>query len=86
MAAKTEYPHIILDENEVPTIEGTSMKVAELVIEHIAYGWSPEELHLEKEISRRLKRVEELRKQAEKSPSPLVHRLKVQGRLCGHIF
>src|SRR3972149_8269133 len=42
-----DITHRILDENEVPTIEGTSMKVAELVIEHIAYGWSPEELHLQ---------------------------------------
>jgi uncharacterized protein (DUF433 family) len=43
----TSYEHIILDESGVPTIEGTSMKVVELVLETTAYGWSPEELHFQ---------------------------------------
>jgi uncharacterized protein (DUF433 family) len=43
----TSYEHIILDESGVPTIEGTSMKVVELVLETAAYGWSPEELHFQ---------------------------------------
>jgi uncharacterized protein (DUF433 family) len=43
----TSYEHIILDENGVPAIEGTSMKVVELVLETAAYGWSPEELHFQ---------------------------------------
>lgn len=43
----TSYEHVILDENGVPTIEGTSMKVVELVLEATAYGWSPEELHFQ---------------------------------------
>ncbi|MEM9157014.1 MAG: DUF433 domain-containing protein [Cyanobacteria bacterium P01_F01_bin.33] len=42
----SEYKHVVLDENRVPTIEGTTMKVVELVTSHLAYGWSPEELHL----------------------------------------
>jgi uncharacterized protein (DUF433 family) len=43
----TSYEHIVLDENGVPTIDGTSMKVVELVLETAAYGWSPEELHFQ---------------------------------------
>jgi uncharacterized protein (DUF433 family) len=43
----TSYEHIILDENGVPTIGGTNMKVVELVLETAAYGWSPEELHFQ---------------------------------------
>jgi len=35
----------MLDEDQVPTIAGTTMKVIELVLDHLAYGWSPEELH-----------------------------------------
>lgn len=44
--AETAYEHIILNEDRVPIIEGTTMKVIELVQEHLAWGWSPEELHL----------------------------------------
>ncbi len=47
MAVTTEYPHIILDEQGTPTIQGTSLKVIELITERLAYGWSPEELHLQ---------------------------------------
>jgi len=28
-------------------ITGTTMKVVELVLDHLAYGWSPEELHFQ---------------------------------------
>ena len=41
---ETPYRHIILNEKQVPIIAGTTMKVEELVIEYLAYGWSPEEL------------------------------------------
>ena len=44
---KTRYEHIVLDETNVPIIAETTMKVIELVVEKIAYGWSPEELHLQ---------------------------------------
>jgi uncharacterized protein (DUF433 family) len=44
--AETAYEHIILNEDQVPMIEGTTMKVIELVQEHLAWGWSPEELYL----------------------------------------
>jgi uncharacterized protein (DUF433 family) len=44
MITQTSYEHIRLDENHVPMIAGTTLKVIELALEHIAYGWSPEEL------------------------------------------
>lgn len=44
MAVLTPYQHIELDDNQIPMISGSSMKVAELVLDHLAYGWSPEEL------------------------------------------
>ncbi|MBW1695431.1 MAG: DUF433 domain-containing protein [Deltaproteobacteria bacterium] len=45
--AKTKYEHIVLDDKGVPFIEGTNMKVVELILEKTAYGWSPEELHFQ---------------------------------------
>ena len=45
--AKTEYEHIVISEDGIPVITGTTMKVVELVAEKIAYGWSPEELHFQ---------------------------------------
>jgi uncharacterized protein (DUF433 family) len=46
-SAKTKYEHVVLDEKGVPIIEGTNMKVIEIVLEKTAYGWSPEELHFQ---------------------------------------
>ena len=43
----TDYKHIQLDENRVPVIEGSTMKVIELITSHLTYGWSPEELHFQ---------------------------------------
>lgn len=40
----TEYKYVKLDERNVPIIEGTSMKIVELITSVKAYGWSPEEL------------------------------------------
>lgn len=45
--AETKYKHIVLDENQVPIIAETNMKVVALVIERMAYGWSAEELHFQ---------------------------------------
>lgn len=42
----TEHKYVQLDERNVPIISGTTMKVVELVTSQFAYGWSPEELHL----------------------------------------
>ena len=47
MLGETRYAHILLNEARVPVIAGTSMKVVELVLDHLAYGWSPEELHFQ---------------------------------------
>ncbi|MDR4508737.1 MAG: DUF433 domain-containing protein [Candidatus Brocadiaceae bacterium] len=41
---QTSYEHIVLDEIGTPLIAGTTMKVVELVVEKLAYGWSAEEL------------------------------------------
>jgi uncharacterized protein (DUF433 family) len=43
----TTYEHVQLDSKGVPVIVGTTMKVIELVMAQIAYGWSPEELHFQ---------------------------------------
>ena len=98
---KTRYEHIVLNEDRVPEIVGTTLKVVELVVEQQAYGWSPEELHfqhpylalgqihlalayywdhreeLDRDIQRRLKRVEGLRRDVQ--PSLLVERFRAQG-------
>jgi len=44
---KTGYEHVILNGDNVPIIAGTNMKVIELVLGRMAYGWSPEELHFQ---------------------------------------
>ena len=43
----TEYKHILINEDNVPFIKGTSMKIVELITSIHAYGWSPEELHFQ---------------------------------------
>ncbi|MDA0834978.1 MAG: DUF433 domain-containing protein [Planctomycetota bacterium] len=47
MSTDTRYEHIELNDDGVPMISGTTMKVVELVLDHLAYGWSPAELHLQ---------------------------------------
>jgi uncharacterized protein (DUF433 family) len=44
---ETRYEHIALNEDRVPSIVDTTMKVVELVAEQQAYGWSPQELHFQ---------------------------------------
>ena len=44
---KTTYEHIYLNQDGIPLIAGTTMKVIELVLDYRAYGWSPEELHFQ---------------------------------------
>ena len=41
---ETRYEHIIISEDNAAVIAGTKMKVIELILDKIAYGWSPEEL------------------------------------------
>jgi uncharacterized protein (DUF433 family) len=43
----TTYEHIVLNDLQTPIINGTTMKVAELVAEHLAFGWDREELHFQ---------------------------------------
>jgi uncharacterized protein (DUF433 family) len=45
--ATTEYPHVVLNSEQVPEIAGTTMKVVELVMAQRAHGWSAEELHFQ---------------------------------------
>jgi uncharacterized protein (DUF433 family) len=47
LLSETRYEHILLNEDHVPMISGTTMKVIELVLDHLAYGWSPEELRFQ---------------------------------------
>ncbi|NEP58044.1 MAG: DUF433 domain-containing protein [Symploca sp. SIO2G7] len=42
----TEYKHIVLDERNVAFIAGSTMKVVEIVMAQMAYGWTPEEIHI----------------------------------------
>jgi uncharacterized protein (DUF433 family) len=42
----TEYKHIVLNDQAIPVIENTSMKVLELVMAKQAYGWTPEEIQV----------------------------------------
>jgi uncharacterized protein (DUF433 family) len=44
---ETRYEHIVLDALQSPLIAGTTMKVVELALEHLAYGWSAAELHFQ---------------------------------------
>ncbi|MCO6452917.1 MAG: DUF433 domain-containing protein [Caldilineales bacterium] len=98
----TTYHHIQLDSQGVPYIAGTTMKVVELIMAQLAYGWSAEELHfqyphltlgqihsalayywdhqaeLDADIERRFKETE--RTFRESGPSPLVNRLRKEGR------
>ncbi len=37
--------HIALDDHGVAWIDGTGTKVKDVVLDKLAYGWSPEEMH-----------------------------------------
>lgn len=39
------YKHVVIDPTGVARIVGTTTKVREVVLDQIAYGWSPEEMH-----------------------------------------
>lgn len=39
--------HVRLDESGVAWIDGTNVKVIEVAVEQLAYGWSPEEIHFQ---------------------------------------
>lgn len=103
MLTNTLYKHIVLTDDGVPMIEGTTMKVIELALNHTAYGWEPEELlanhpyltlgqiysvlayywdhreELDREIARRLERVEQLQDQTQSSK--MRHKLQSAGMI-----
>jgi uncharacterized protein (DUF433 family) len=41
----TEFKHIVLDDRNVPFIEGSTMKVVEVVMAQQANGWTAEEIY-----------------------------------------
>jgi uncharacterized protein (DUF433 family) len=45
-SSSTEYPHVVLNQENVPLIEGTTLKVVEIVMAQRAYGWTPEEIQI----------------------------------------
>ena len=47
LPTETRYQHVLVDDAGTPFIAGTTTKVVELVLDHLAYGWSPEELHFQ---------------------------------------
>ena len=40
-------PHIRRDQGDVAWIDDTNVKVIEVVLDRLAYGWSPEEIHFQ---------------------------------------
>ncbi len=44
---ETRYEHIFLNAQNEPVISGTRTSVVQLVLDKIAYGWSPEELYFQ---------------------------------------
>ncbi len=45
--AQTRYEHIVQNTDGTALIADTNMKVVELILAHVAYGWSPQELHFQ---------------------------------------
>src|SRR2546426_4713329 len=45
--AMATAPHIKLDDRGVAWIDETNVKVIEVVLDRLAYGWSPEEIHFQ---------------------------------------
>jgi uncharacterized protein (DUF433 family) len=47
MIAAAPATHIRLDKSGVAWIDDTNVKVVEVILDHLAYGHSPEEVHLQ---------------------------------------
>lgn len=45
MKVANENWHIGIDELGRAWVDDTNVKVVEIVLDHLAYGWSPEEIH-----------------------------------------
>ncbi|MBW3539400.1 MAG: DUF433 domain-containing protein [Planctomycetes bacterium] len=41
----TAWPHIQIDADGVPMIQGTRTKVVEIVLDHLAHDWDAREIH-----------------------------------------
>jgi len=39
--------YIVLDERGIPWLKGANTKVIEVVLDHLAHGWSVEEIHFQ---------------------------------------
>jgi uncharacterized protein (DUF433 family) len=42
--ATVGYPHISIGSDNVPVLTGTSIKVLEIALDHLAYGWGATEI------------------------------------------
>jgi uncharacterized protein (DUF433 family) len=47
MATSVVSTHIEIDDKGVASITGANTKVVEVVLDKVAYGWSPEEIHFQ---------------------------------------
>ncbi|HEY6332029.1 MAG TPA: DUF433 domain-containing protein [Blastocatellia bacterium] len=47
MSTTVSATHIEIDDKGVAWITGTNTKVIEIVLDRIAHGWSPEEIHFQ---------------------------------------
>src|SRR2546426_8212644 len=47
MIAAEAATHICLDDDGVPWIDNTNVKVVEVIMDHVAYGHGPEQIHLQ---------------------------------------
>ena len=47
IAAAAPATHVRLDKGGVAWIDDTKVKVVEVILDHLAYGYSPEEIHLQ---------------------------------------
>ena len=47
MIATAPATHVRLDKSGVAWIDDTNVKVVEVILDHLAYGHSPEEVHLQ---------------------------------------
>ncbi len=45
MTAADTIPHIVRDAKGVPWLAGKNVKVIEVVLDHLAYGWSADAIH-----------------------------------------
>jgi uncharacterized protein (DUF433 family) len=47
MIAEPPVSHVRMDESGTAWIDDTNVKVVEVILDHLAYGHSPEEVHLQ---------------------------------------